>query len=57
MKIVIAAAALAVVAVAADPGHATGLATCQSGQESGWRSQDALKQRLTSQGWQIRRIK
>ena len=35
MKIVIAAAALAVMAVAADPGHATGLATCQSGQESG----------------------
>jgi hypothetical protein len=34
MKIVIAAAALAVMAVAADPGHATGLATCQSGPES-----------------------
>ena len=47
MKIVIAAAALAVMAVAADPGHATELATCQSGPESGWRSQDALKQRLT----------
>jgi hypothetical protein len=57
MKIVIAAAVLAVMAVAADPGHATGLATCQSGPESGWRSQDALKQRLTGQGWQIRRIK
>lgn len=56
MKIVI-AAALAVMAVAADPGHATGLATCQSGPESGWKSQDALKQRLTGQGWQIRRIK
>jgi hypothetical protein len=53
MKIVIAAAALAVMAVAADPGHAT----CQSGPEPGWRSQDALKQRLTGQGWQIRRIK
>ena len=56
MKIVI-GAALAVMAVAADPGHATGLATCQSGPESGWRSQDALKQRLTGQGWQSRRIK
>jgi hypothetical protein len=56
MKIAIAAATLAVATVAA-PGHATGLATCQSGPESGWKSQDALKQRLTGQGWQVRRIK
>ena len=57
MKIAIAAATLAVAAIAAAPGHATGLATCQSGPESGWKSQDALKQRLTGQGWQVRRIK
>jgi hypothetical protein len=56
MKIAIAAATLAVAAIAA-PGHATGLATCQSGPESDWKSQDALKQRLTGQGWQVRRIK
>ncbi len=37
--------------------NATGLATCNSGPESGWQSQDALKKRLTDQGWQIRRIK
>ena len=36
---------------------ATGLATCQSGPESGWQSQDKLKQQLESKGWQIRRIK
>jgi hypothetical protein len=57
MKVAIAAATLAVATVAAAPGHATGLATCQSGPESGWKSQDALKQRLTGQGWQVRRIK
>ncbi len=56
MKIAIAAAALAVMAVAAAPGHATGLATCQSGPEAGWWPQDALKQRLAGQGWQVGRI-
>ena len=37
--------------------QATGLATCNSGPESGWQSEEALKQRLTAQGWSIRRIK
>ena len=36
---------------------ATGLATCDSGPEEGWQSQDTLKERLTEQGWQVRRIK
>jgi hypothetical protein len=36
---------------------ATGLATCNSGPEGSWQSQDALKKKLTDQGWQIRRIK
>ncbi len=36
---------------------ATGLATCKSGPQSGWQSQDALTKKLTDQGWQIRRIK
>jgi hypothetical protein len=36
---------------------ATGLATCNSGPQSGWQSQDSLKQRLTDRGWQVRRIK
>jgi hypothetical protein len=39
------------------PAVATGLATCNSGPESGWQSEDALKRKLTDQGWQIRRIK
>jgi hypothetical protein len=37
--------------------QATGLATCNSGPESGWQSEEALKQKLTAQGWSIRRIK
>ena len=36
---------------------ATGLATCNSGPQSGWKSEDSLKQKLTKQGWDIRRIK
>jgi hypothetical protein len=36
---------------------ATGLATCKSGPESGWKSQDALKAKLAALGWEIRRIK
>ena len=39
------------------PAVATGLATCDSGAESGWKSQDALKRQLTAKGWQVRRIK
>jgi len=36
---------------------ATGLATCDSGPEDTWRSQDELKKRLVEQGWEVRRIK
>jgi hypothetical protein len=42
---------------AACQAKATGKATCNSGPESGWQSEDALKQKLTTQGWSIRRIK
>lgn len=38
-------------------GFTTGLATCDSGPESGWKSQDTLKEQLTAKGWQVRRIK
>lgn len=36
---------------------ATGLATCDSGPEEGWQSQEVLKERLTDEGWEVRRIK
>lgn len=37
--------------------HATGLATCESGPQSGWQSEDSLRKQLTDRGWQIRRVK
>jgi len=36
---------------------ATGLATCDSGPESGWQPQEKLTKMLTDKGWQVRRIK
>jgi len=36
---------------------ATGLATCNSGPQSSWKSEDALRKMLVDRGWQIRRIK
>ena len=51
----IAAAGLA--ALAASPAAATGMMTCESGPQSGWRSQDQLVQTLTREGWQVRRTK
>ena len=52
-RISLAALALALAA----PSYATGLATCASGAQEAWQSQDALTARLKQQGWQIRRIK
>ena len=42
---------------AAAPASATGMMTCDSGPQSGWRSQEQLVEALTRQGWQIRRTK
>jgi hypothetical protein len=37
---------------------ATGLATCDSGPQSGWQSQDALTKHLVKAGWrEVRRMK
>ena len=36
---------------------ATGLATCDSGPESGWQSQEKLTKMLTDKGLTVRRIK
>jgi len=35
----------------------TGLATCDSGPQEGWQSQEKLTKMLTDKGWQVRRIK
>ncbi|MCE9640963.1 MAG: PepSY domain-containing protein [Betaproteobacteria bacterium] len=38
-------------------GMATGFATCESGAESTWQSQEKLTRMLTDKGWTVRRIK
>ena len=43
--------------LAATSAHATGLATCDSGPQSGWQPQTTLEKVLTEQGWKIRRVK
>jgi hypothetical protein len=50
--------AVVAAAMAVAPGaQATGRATCNSGSQAGWQSEDTLRQRLAAQGWSIRRIK
>ena len=46
-----------VLLVAAGQAGATGLATCESGDQSSWKSEEALKKQLTAKGWRVRRIK
>ena len=36
---------------------ATGLATCESGPEEGWKPTGELEKMLTEKGWEVRRIK
>lgn len=38
-------------------GYATGLATCDSGPESGWQPREKLETMLVEKGWKVRRIK
>ncbi|NJN39623.1 MAG: PepSY domain-containing protein [Gammaproteobacteria bacterium] len=47
----------AIAIAAALPGHATGLATCDSGPRETWQPQQKLQKMLEDKGWQIRRIK
>lgn len=41
----------------ASPAFATGLATCDSGDKSTWKSMDELKEKLTKEGWEVRLVK
>jgi hypothetical protein len=46
------------VALCPATGSATGLATCDSGPQAGWQSQDALTKHLVKSGWrEVRRMK
>ncbi len=50
-------ASLATTLFFASPASATGLATCDSGPQTGWQPQAKLEATLKTQGWQVRRIK
>ena len=43
--------------LAIGPVTATGLATCDSGDKSTWKSMDSLKEKLVGEGWQVRHMK
>ena len=43
--------------LAAAPASATGLYTCESGPREGWKSKEALQEKLTGEGWNVRFIK
>ena len=57
MKLAALFATAGICLLAASQAGATGLHTCDSGPQSGWKSQDELKKTLTDQGWKVRRIK
>ena len=50
-------AALAAIAFAMVPASATGAITCKSGPVSGWKSQKTLTDKLTKDGWTVRKSK
>ena len=43
--------------VGAAPAFATGLATCDSGDKATWQSTEALTEKLTKEGWEVRLVK
>jgi hypothetical protein len=58
MKTLVMATVAGLVLVMPGKGSATGLATCESGPQSGWQSQDAVTKHLMKAGWrEIRRMK
>ncbi len=50
-------AAAATIACASVPASATGVITCKSGPVSGWKSEKTLTDKLTKEGWTIRKSK
>ena len=50
-------AALATIACASVPASATGVITCKAGPVSGWKSEKALTEKLTKEGWTVRKSK
>jgi hypothetical protein len=53
----LATVALAAMASIGAPAHATGLATCDSGDSSTWQHQGKLEKKLSEMKWSVRQIK
>lgn len=51
------AAAAATVALSAVPASATGAITCKAGPASGWKGEKNLTDKLTKEGWTVRKAK
>lgn len=56
MKKLMILAAVTVASLAATPASATGKMTCKA-PEASWKSMDALKAKLTAEGWAVRKAK
>jgi hypothetical protein len=56
MRILLTAAAVTA-ALLATPASATGVIKCNAGPESGWKSSEVLKAKLTKEGWKVRLVK
>ena len=56
MRFLISVAIVAAAALAT-PASATGVIKCNAGPQSGWKSMDVLKAKLTKEGWKVRLAK
>jgi hypothetical protein len=50
-------AVTAAVVLTINAANATGLATCESGPQSGWKPKEELTKLLESKGWKVRMVK
>lgn len=46
-----------VAAISIGPSHATGRMTCDSGDQSNWKSETELIEKITAEGWTVRKVK
>lgn len=56
MRIILSVAAV-IAATLATPASATGVIKCNAGPQSGWKSSEVLKAKLTKEGWKVRLVK
>ena len=57
MKNATALCAVTLLFAVAAPAHATGVIKCDAGPQSGWKSQAVLTDKLSKEGWKVRKSK